>query len=153
MKSASVRMVFAILIAVVLFAAFVAVIDPNVNYKGERVQIKWLLAGFGVVFVAGFILLYIRFTPVVIVGTLALLGMAYFLWRAGDKGMTLSACAGAIVSIVLLLFFQVGWVKKTGYSDYVKDQQAIFEKGQNYAQQQQARYEQEKDREGKGGPP
>lgn len=149
MKQLSQRTVFAVLIGALLFFLVIMVIE--LDFK-----LGWMLAGFGVVAVAGFVFLYMRFAPLVIAGTLGLLVGGYLLYKFGDKGIGMSAGVGAIAAIILLLLFQVGWVGKTGYSDYVKDQKAIFEKeqggGLSYAQQQQALYDQQKAREGQGGP-
>ncbi|GEM_PF-5884197 len=151
MKQFSPRTVFAILMAAVLFFCFILVVELK---KDLDIRLGWMIAGFGVTFLAGFILLYIRLTPVVILGTLGVFALAYVVYKFFNKGIGLSSGVGAVVAVLFLLLFQFGWMKGTGHSDYVKEQKAIFEKeqggSQNYAQQQQTRYEQEKDRQGQG---
>lgn len=159
MRSLSQKTVFAILMAALFVLCIILAIETELS-------LGWMIGGYIVVFGATFVFLYVRFAPVVIVGTIVLLLTAYLIYKIGGteverKFRGFSATIGAVAAIVTVLMLQMGWVKPhqentTGSADYAKQQQALYqqEKGgvQNYAQQQQALHEQEKARQaGQGG--
>lgn len=154
MRSLSQKTVFAILMGAMFVFAIILAIEMKLNFG-------WMVGGYFVVLAASIVFLYIRFAPVVIVGTIALLLSGYLMFKFGNEGTGKSVAIGAIAAIATALMLQMGWVKPheentTKSGDYMKQQQALYqqEKGgvQNYAQQQQALYEQEKARQaGQGG--
>jgi hypothetical protein len=153
MRPLSQKTVFAILMGAMFVFAIILAIELKLNFA-------WILGGYVIVFGAAFTFLYVRFAPVVIIGTIVLLLCGYLLIKFGSEGAGKSVSIGAIAAIATVLMLQMGWVKPhmentTQSTDYAQQQQALYqqEKGgvQNYAQQQQALYEQEKARQAQGG--
>lgn len=153
MRSLSQRTVFAILMAAMFIFCIILALETSLSFG-------WMVGGYVVVFGAAFTFMYVRFAPVVMIGTIALLLSAYLIYKIGGtaeerKGRGLSASIGAIAAIASVLMLQMGWVKPhqesvPKHSDYVQEQKKLYEQekgGGDYASQQRAQYEQEKARQ------
>lgn len=144
MKPLESKTIFAILIAAMFCFCVIYAIEGGANFLH-------MLVGFVVAFGVTFVVMYMRFAPLVIAAAVVLILGCYGAIKAGWG----SAGIGAFCGIATVMLLQFGWVgphmkegTTAGAEDYMKQQKAIHEQekagGGDYAAQQRALYEQEK---------